>query len=72
MAGPEWGWTSLTKGELGVAELVAEGMTNRQVAHELCVSPHTVDFHLRQVYRKLDISNRVNLARIVVQHSLVA
>jgi DNA-binding CsgD family transcriptional regulator len=72
MAGPEWGWTSLTRGELSVAELVAEGMTNRQVAHELCVSPHTVDFHLRQVFRKLDISNRVTLARIVVQRSVMA
>jgi DNA-binding NarL/FixJ family response regulator len=57
---------------LSVAELVAEGMTNRQVAHELCVSPHTVDFHLRQVFRKLDISNRVTLARIVVQRSVTA
>jgi DNA-binding CsgD family transcriptional regulator len=72
MAGPQWGWVSLTKGELCVAELVAEGMTNRQVAEKLCVSPHTVDFHLRQVFRKLDITNRVHLTRIVVEHSLVA
>ncbi len=68
MTGPAWGWTSLTQGELSVAELVSEGMTNREVAHRLSVSPHTVDFHLRQVFRKLEISNRVTLTRIVVQH----
>jgi DNA-binding CsgD family transcriptional regulator len=72
MAGPQWGWTNLTRGERCVAELVAEGMTNREVATKLCVSPHTVDFHLRQVFRKLDISNRVNLARIVAEQCLVA
>ena len=72
MTGPQWGWPNLTRGERFVAELVAEGMTNRQVAERLCLSPHTVDFHLRQVFRKLDITNRVNLTRIVVEHTLVA
>lgn len=71
MTGPRWGWANLTTGERSVAELVADGMTNRQVAERLCVSPHTVDFHLRQVFRKLDISNRVNLTRIVVEQQLV-
>lgn len=72
MAGPTWGWTSLTGGELSVAELVSEGLTNREVASRLCVSPHTVDFHLRQVFRKLDISDRVTLTRIVVEHGVTA
>jgi transcriptional regulator of acetoin/glycerol metabolism/DNA-binding CsgD family transcriptional regulator len=57
--------TSLTPTELSVARLVAEGLTNRQVAANLYLSPHTVGFHLRQVFRKLEISSRVELARLV-------
>ncbi|MFJ1750842.1 LuxR C-terminal-related transcriptional regulator [Streptomyces sp. NPDC088116] len=62
---PETGWDSLTSTETKVARLVAQGLTNRQVASELFISPHTVGFHLRQIYRKLSIQSRVDLARIV-------
>jgi DNA-binding CsgD family transcriptional regulator len=61
---PETGWGSLTSTEAKVARLVAQGLTNRQVASELFISPHTVGFHLRQIYRKLAIQSRVDLARI--------
>ena len=61
---PATGWGSLTGTEEKVARLVAHGLTNRQVAAELFVSPHTVGFHLRQIYRKLAIQSRVDLARI--------
>jgi DNA-binding CsgD family transcriptional regulator len=61
---PATGWGSLTGTEEKVARLVAHGLTNRQVAGELFVSPHTVGFHLRQIYRKLAIQSRVDLARI--------
>ncbi|MFI9388760.1 LuxR C-terminal-related transcriptional regulator [Kutzneria sp. NPDC052558] len=61
---PTTGWASLTGTEEKVARLVAHGLTNRQVAAELFVSPHTVGFHLRQIYRKLAIQSRVDLARI--------
>ena len=64
---PRFGWASLTATELSVAELVAEGLTNRQVADKLYLSPHTVGFHLRQVFRKLEISSRVELTRRVVE-----
>ncbi|WP_211768407.1 helix-turn-helix transcriptional regulator [Kutzneria sp. CA-103260] len=60
----EAGWGSLTGTEEKVARLVARGLTNRQVASELFISPHTVGFHLRQIYRKLSIQSRVDLARI--------
>jgi DNA-binding CsgD family transcriptional regulator len=63
-ARPEAGWNSLTGTEEKVARLVARGLTNRQVASELFISPHTVGFHLRQIYRKLSIQSRVDLARI--------
>ncbi|MDQ1492432.1 MAG: sigma-54 dependent transcriptional regulator, acetoin dehydrogenase operon transcriptional [Actinomycetota bacterium] len=64
---PRFGWASLTATELSIAELVAEGMTNREVAAKLYLSPHTVGFHLRQVFRKLEISSRVELTRLVVE-----
>lgn len=64
---PRFGWASLTATELSVAELVAEGMTNRQVAVKLFLSPHTIGFHLRQVFRKLEITSRVELTRLIVE-----
>nr|WGO49559.1 LuxR family transcriptional regulator [Streptomyces lavendulae] len=60
---PVSGWESLTKTERKVAELVAGGLTNRQAAHRLFISPHTVGFHLRQIYRKLGIGSRTALIR---------
>jgi PAS domain S-box-containing protein len=65
---PVYGWASLTDTERRVAEHVAEGLTNRQVAEQMFLSPHTIDFHLRQIYRKLDITSRVELARLVLTH----
>jgi DNA-binding NarL/FixJ family response regulator len=47
-----------------VAELVIDGLTNRGVGAQLFLSPHTIDFHLRQIYRKLGIRSRVELARL--------
>ena len=58
------GWARLTDAERAVAELVAEGYTNREAATKLFVSPHTVDYHLRHIFRKLDIDSRTQLARI--------
>jgi DNA-binding CsgD family transcriptional regulator len=66
---PRWGWESLTETEHLVATTVAEGLTNSQTAARLFQSRHTVDFHLRQIYRKLDISSRVQLTRLVLEHS---
>lgn len=60
---PISGWDSLTKTERKVAEQVASGLTNRQVASQMFVSPHTVGFHLRQIYRKLGIRSRIHLVR---------
>ncbi|MGH8903761.1 MAG: helix-turn-helix transcriptional regulator [Egibacteraceae bacterium] len=60
---PTTGWASLTKTERAVANLVAQGLTNRQVASQMFLSPHTVGFHLRQIFRKLGINSRVDLAR---------
>jgi DNA-binding CsgD family transcriptional regulator len=63
-----FGWDSLTDTELSVTGLVAEGLTNPQVAERLFVSRYTVDFHLRAIFRKLDVRSRVDLTRLVVEH----
>jgi len=51
----------LTPSELRVAELAASGMTNRDVAAELYISPKTVEANLSRIYRKLDIRSRAEL-----------
>ncbi len=53
----------LTPTEQRVVELVAEGRTNRDVAAVMFVSPRTVEFHLRNVFRKLDLHSRAELVR---------
>ena len=66
---PAAGWASLTDIEQATARLVAEGLTNQRIADQLFISTHTVAFHLRQVFRKLDIRSRVDLARIALEHA---
>ncbi len=66
---PAGGWGSLTETERAVSLLVAEGLTNGAVARRLYISPHTVNTHLRHVFAKLGVSNRVALAA-VVHHSV--
>ena len=61
---PTVGKAALTASEVAVARLVAEGLTNREVAERLFVSPHTVNSHLRHVFEKLGITSRVELARL--------
>lgn len=56
-------FTDLTIQELQVAVTVAEGVTSREAAAALFLSPRTVEFHLQQVYRKLGIRSRAELAR---------
>ncbi len=55
--------SELTPTEEQVAALVATGRTNREVAEALMMSVHTVDAHLRRVFRKLDVRSRTELAR---------
>nr|AHE14859.1 RebR-like transcriptional regulator [uncultured bacterium] len=60
---PASGWDSLTETERNVATLVLQGLTNKQVAAQMFLSPHTVGFHLRQIFRKLGIHSRTELTR---------
>ncbi|MEU1513341.1 helix-turn-helix transcriptional regulator [Streptomyces sp. NPDC005811] len=60
-------WAELTRAQRLVAVHVARGLTNRQTAALLSVSPHTVDYHLRHVFQRLQIHSRVELARMVAE-----
>lgn len=57
-----YGWDSLTPSEREVATLAATGLTKKEVAERLRMSPHTVDGRLRRVFAKLAVSSRAELA----------
>jgi DNA-binding CsgD family transcriptional regulator len=69
---PPAGWADLTRTERQVAQVVATGLTNREAGRRVFMSPHTVDAHLRHIFRKLDINSRVELARIVGEQEAAA
>jgi DNA-binding CsgD family transcriptional regulator len=52
----------LTDTEFAVANLVSQGLTNIQAGRQLYISAHTVAFHLKKIFRKLEVSSRVELA----------
>ncbi|WP_231120847.1 LuxR family transcriptional regulator, partial [Mycobacterium colombiense] len=59
------GWDSLTDSELTVINLIAQGATNRSVAQQLHLSPHTVKTHVHNAFAKLGITSRAELAQLM-------
>ena len=59
------GVAALTPSERRVADLAASGLSNRDIAQELFVTPKTVEVHLSNAYRKLDIAGRRELADVL-------
>jgi len=61
----------LTRREREILRLVGEGHSNAQLARILCVTEQTVKFHLSNVYRKLEVSNRTEASRWAQVHGLL-
>ena len=62
----------LTARELEVLALVAQGLTDAEVAERLVVSIRTVHAHLRSIYRKLDVRSRSAATRYALEHGLAS
>jgi predicted ATPase/DNA-binding CsgD family transcriptional regulator len=71
-AGGAGGWQLLTAREREVAELVANGLTNKEIAARLFVSKRTVDAHLEHILAKLSYVSRVQIAALVTREQLGA
>jgi DNA-binding CsgD family transcriptional regulator len=67
---PSSGWPSLTPTELQVVGLVAEGLTNPQVAERLFIGRATVKSHLANVFSKLGVATRAELATLATRRGL--
>ena len=60
----------LTAREVEVLRLVAQGLTDAQVAEQLVISPRTVNFHLTSIYGKIGVSSRSAATRYAIEHHL--
>jgi len=58
-------WDALSPREREIAALVGQALTNRQIATRTGISPHTVNYHLRQIFQKLGIGSRVELVGLL-------
>ncbi|MFD0584991.1 response regulator transcription factor [Dactylosporangium darangshiense] len=60
-------WPELTDAEAQVVNLAATGATNKDIAQRLFLSPHTIGTHLRHAYERLNITSRIELARLYTE-----
>jgi DNA-binding CsgD family transcriptional regulator len=66
---PATGWDALTDAERRLAQLVAAGLANREVAERLYVSRYTVETHLKHAFAKLGVSSRAELAALAPRNT---
>src|SRR5215470_7301382 len=66
---PKAGWDALTTTELRVAALLAEGLSNPQIAARMFTSRRTVQFHVSNILAKLGLSSRVELAALIARRA---
>ena len=69
---PDCAGVSLSKRELQVIRLIAEGFTNPQISEKLFVSPHTITTHRRNILQKLGVNNTASVVLYAVQAGLVS
>jgi len=62
---------AITKREKEILALIAEGLTNNQIAEKLFISPLTVDSHRKNLLIKLKVNNTASLIRLAVEHHLI-
>jgi DNA-binding NarL/FixJ family response regulator len=61
----------LSKREVEVLRLVAQGLTDVQVADQLIISPRTVNYHMSSIYSKIGVSSRSAATRYAIEHHLL-
>ena len=65
---PASGWESLTPAELDIVRLLREGLSNKEIAARLFISPRTAQTHLTHIYSKLNLSSRVAVVQEAARH----
>ena len=71
MARRREGPAGLTVREVEVLQLVARGLSNREIARRLVISPKTVGSHVEHIYDKINASSRATASLFAVQHGLL-
>ena len=66
------GWDSLTPTEVKITEMVAQGLSNPQIAAKLFLSRRTVGTHVSHILSKLDVNSRIDIAREAASRQLAA
>jgi DNA-binding NarL/FixJ family response regulator len=66
----EWP-ADLTTREVEVLRLLARGLSNKQIAQQLVISPKTAGSHVEHIYRKIDASNRAQASVFALRHGLM-
>ena len=63
--------TLLTPREIGMVRMVAQGLRNKEIADQLCISESTVKTHLHNIYEKLHVDSRLALLHYALEKGLI-